>query len=165
MDERKRLTVTEREALMRVNLAHSIIVNHREELARRTALVPRGSWYLGVARAMLEKYLDGCYRTMPPEQERILKEYVEGDTIFDLVLRDEMKEDYIHQMQSICQKLYAAHTNIDYFPTNLIVCDGKLVYVDYECNDYMEQWDFENWGIKYWSKTPEFMLYLQEHQG
>lgn len=99
------------------------------------------------------------------EQERILKEYVEGDTIFDLVLRDEMKEDYIHQMQSICQKLYAAHTNIDYFPTNLIVCDGKLVYVDYECNDYMEQWDFENWGIKYWSKTPEFMLYLQEHQG
>ena len=99
------------------------------------------------------------------EQERILKEYVEGDTIFDLVLRDQMEEDYIRQMKEICGKLYAANTNIDYFPTNLIVCDGKLVYVDYECNDYMEQWNFENWGIQYWSKTPEFMQYLQDHQG
>ncbi len=22
---------------------------------------------------------------------------------------------------------------------------------------------FENWGIKYWSKTPEFMQYVEEH--
>lgn len=21
----------------------------------------------------------------------------------------------------------------------------------------MEEWNFENWGVKYWSKTPEFM--------
>ena len=97
-------------------------------------------------------------------QERILKEYVEGDTIFDLVLQDRMQEDYIRQMEVICERLYAANTNIDYFPTNLIVRDGKLVYVDYECNDYMQQWDFANWGIKYWSKTPEFLQYLREHQ-
>ena len=95
-------------------------------------------------------------------QERILKEYVEGDTIFDLVLRDEMKPEYVDQMRALCEKLYAANTNIDYFPTNLIVCDGRLVYVDYECNDYMEQWDFEHWGIRYWSKTPEFIRYLEE---
>ena len=73
MDERKRMTATERESLMRINLALSIVMNHRDKLARRTALVSRGSWYLGVARAMLEKYLDGCYRTIPAEQERILK--------------------------------------------------------------------------------------------
>lgn len=95
-------------------------------------------------------------------QERILKEYVEGDTIFDLVLRDEMKPEYVDQMLALCEKLYAANTNIDYFPTNLIVSGGRLVYVDYECNDYMEQWDFEHWGIRYWSKTPEFIRYLEE---
>ena len=99
------------------------------------------------------------------EKERILKEYVEGDTIFDLVLRDGMKEEYIDQMYALCQKLYPANTNIDYFPTNLIVRDGSLVYVDYECNDYMDQWNFENWGIRYWSKTPEFLQYLQEQKG
>ena len=35
--------------------------------------------------------------------------------------------------------------------------------IDYECNDYMEEWNFETWGIKYWSKTPEFMQYVKEH--
>lgn len=40
-------------------------------------------------------------------QERILKTYIDGKTIFDLA--------------------------------------------------YMSEWDFEHWGKKYWSKTPEFL--------
>lgn len=99
------------------------------------------------------------------EKERILKEYVEGDTVFDLVYRDEMRPEYIDQMMDMCRRLYPAKTNIDYFPTNLIVRNGALVYVDYECNDYMEQWNFENWGIRYWSKTPEFLQYLRDQNG
>jgi hypothetical protein len=51
--------------------------------------------------------------------------------------------------------------NIDYFPTNFVVQDEKLYYIDYECNGYMEQWNFENWGIKYWSKSKEFLEYLE----
>ena len=39
-----------------------------------------------------------------------------------------------------------------------------LYYIDFECNDYMEQWNFENWGINYWSKTPEFLSYVEEHK-
>ena len=27
----------------------------------------------------------------------------------------------------------------------------------------MEEWNFENWGVKYWSKTPEFLKYAEEH--
>lgn len=41
--------------------------------------------------------------------------------------------------------------------------NGILYYIDYECNDYMEQWNFENWGIRYWSKTKEFLQYAEEH--
>jgi hypothetical protein len=26
----------------------------------------------------------------------------------------------------------------------------------------MEEWSFENWGIKYWSKTPEFIEYISK---
>ena len=63
----------------------------------------------------------------------------------------------------MCRLLYQADTNIDYFPTNSILKDGILYYVDYECNAYMEEWNFENWGIKYWSKTPDFMKYVKEH--
>ena len=97
------------------------------------------------------------------EQERILKEYICGDTIFDLVLRDDVKEDYFTQIRSMCKELYKENTNIDYFPTNFVVQEGKLYYIDYECNNYMEEWNFENWGIKYWSKTEEFLKYVEEH--
>ena len=38
-----------------------------------------------------------------------------------------------------------------------------LWYIDYECNKYMEEWSFENWGVKYWSRTPEFEEYLRNH--
>ena len=84
------------------------------------------------------------------EQERILKEYIEGDTIADLVLQNQVKEDYLLQIEEMCRLLYAAHINIDYYPTNFVVQDGKLYYIDYECNEYMEEWNFENWGKKYW---------------
>ncbi|MBP3674192.1 MAG: serine/threonine protein kinase [Oscillospiraceae bacterium] len=99
------------------------------------------------------------------EKERILKEYVEGETIFELVRQCRMEQSYFDQMKAMCEKLYPANTNIDFFPTNFVVREGKLLYVDYECNDYMEQWNFENWGIRYWSQTPEFLQYLKDQKG
>ena len=94
------------------------------------------------------------------ENERILKEYIKGDTIFDYVMSDKMKPEYIEQIKEMCVCLYAANTNIDYFPTNFVVQKDMLYYIDYECNDYMEEWNFENWGIKYWSQTKEFLEYV-----
>lgn len=96
-------------------------------------------------------------------QERILKEYIEGETIYDLVLSDRMKPDYLEQVREMSRLLYAAHTNIDYFPTNFVVQNEELYYIDFECNDYMAEWNFENWGIKYWSKTDAFMQYVNTH--
>lgn len=97
------------------------------------------------------------------ENERILKEYINGDTIFDLVLTDRMNDIYIEQVLDMCNLLYKAKTNIDYFPTNFVVQDEQIYYIDYECNDYMDEWNFQNWGIKYWSKTPEFLEYIKSH--
>lgn len=97
------------------------------------------------------------------ENERILKEYIEGSTIYELVLQDKMKEEYIAQMKEMCTLLYKNNTNIDYFPTNFVVQGELMYYIDYECNNYMDEWNFENWGIKYWSKTEEFLQYVKEH--
>lgn len=96
-------------------------------------------------------------------QERILKAYIPGDTVMDMVKENRLNPDYIRQMEDMCRLLYPANTNIDYFPTNFVVCDGLMYYVDYECNEYMQQWDFEHWGIKYWSKTPEFEEYIRNN--
>lgn len=97
------------------------------------------------------------------EKEIIVKEYIDGKTIFQLVCEDAVKDDYFVQMRNMCSLLYNANTNIDYFPTNFVVQNEILYYIDFECNNYMEQWNFENWGIKYWSKTPEFLKYQNEH--
>ena len=94
------------------------------------------------------------------ENERILKDYIKGDTIFDYVLRNEVKPTFVEQMKEMCVYLYAANTNIDYFPTNFVVNQGKVWYVDFECNDYQQQWDYEHWGKQYWWKSPSFCDYF-----
>lgn len=83
-------------------------------------------------------------------KERILKEYIAGDTIDKIVERKEMKPEYLQQVKEMCALLYPAGLNIDYYPTNFVVREDILYYIDYECNDYMDQWNFENWGSQYW---------------
>ena len=96
-------------------------------------------------------------------QERILKEYIDGPTVFELVRDGLDLKTSLAQVKQMCRLLYPNNTNIDYFPTNFVLQAQKLYYIDYECNGYMEQWDFEHWGVKYWSRTPEFEEYLQNH--
>jgi len=96
--------------------------------------------------------------------ERIVKEYIEGDTIFDLVRSSGSAAAYLDQVRRMAAQAKDAGLNIDYFPTNFVVHGGLLYYIDYECNNYMEEWSFENWGIKYWSRTPELEEYIRAHE-
>ena len=82
--------------------------------------------------------------------ERILKEYVEGPTIAQLVPCGGVKPEHLEQVRAMCRLLYAAGLNIDYYPTNFVVQADRLYYIDYECNAYMEEWSFEAWGLQYW---------------
>ena len=97
------------------------------------------------------------------ETERIVKQYIDGPTIFDLVRDGISVEPYLEQVREMASQAREVGLNIDYFPTNFVIQDGQIWYVDYECNTYMDEWNFENWGIKYWSRTPEFEEYLRVH--
>lgn len=97
------------------------------------------------------------------ENERIVKEYIDGPTIYELVKDDIMDDSYIVQVREMAQMVYSAGLNIDFFPTNFVVANGVIFYIDYECNPYMDEWNFENWGIKYWSKTKDFIEYMKKH--
>ena len=86
------------------------------------------------------------------KNERIIKEYVEGPMISELVEEGKLDPTYIEQvltMQELCKK---QGINIDYYPTNFIVNNGKIYYIDYECNKYDPKWDYDNWGKQYWEK-------------
>ena len=99
-----------------------------------------------------------------PEAERIVKEYIEGPTVFELIRDGSSAEPYLAQVRGMAAMAKAAGLNIDYFPTNFVARDGLLWYVDYECNEYMDEWSFETWGIRYWSRTQELEAYMKEHQ-
>ena len=97
------------------------------------------------------------------EAERVVKEYIEGQTVFELVRDGGDAGPYLEQVREMATQAKKAGLNIDYFPTNFVIRDGLIWYIDYECNDYMEEWNFENWGVRYWSRTPEFTEYLKQH--
>ena len=96
--------------------------------------------------------------------ERIIKEYIDGPTIFELVKEDVDINPYIVQVKEMAAIVRSFGLNIDYFPTNFVVQNGVIFYIDYECNSNMDEWNFENWGIKYWSKTKEFIEYINRQK-
>lgn len=95
------------------------------------------------------------------KEERILKEYIEGPTVYDLVKNDLITEEIIKSVENMAIKCFEHNLNIDYYPTNFIVRNNEVYYIDYECNLYDEKWNFSNWGIKYYSKTKEFLETLK----
>jgi len=114
---------------------------------------------LAAAGIRIPKMLD-----IDADTERIVKEYIDGDTIFELIKNTGSAAPYMEQVRQMAAQARAAGLNIDYFPTNFVVQGGLLYYIDYECNSYMDEWSFENWGIKYWSHTPEFEEYIRTHK-
>ena len=85
------------------------------------------------------------------EKEIIIKEYIEGDVISDLLKEEKKVDEYFPQLKEMAKLAKEAGLNIDYYPTNFVVKDGLLYYIDYECNEYMDEWSLDNWGIKYWT--------------
>ena len=86
------------------------------------------------------------------DKEFIVKEYIDGPVITALIENGEDITEYIKQVREMAELAKAANLNIDYYPTNFVVSNGLLYYVDYECNEYSEEWNLDNWGIKYWKK-------------
>lgn len=83
-------------------------------------------------------------------EERIVKQYIPGQTIEQMKAKGPISKKYIAQMEEMCKILYQEKLNIDYYPSNFIVYESILYYIDYECNEYDEKWDFEHWGKSYW---------------
>ena len=83
--------------------------------------------------------------------ERIVKEYIDGPTAAELIREGACVEHLLPQVREMASRAKDAELNIDYYPTNFVECGGLLWYVDYECNAYSQQWDFDHWGLPYWN--------------
>ena len=94
---------------------------------------------------------------MDAEHERILKEYIDGPTAAQLILTDQLPPEALTQLQHMAVLAKDAGLNIDYYPTNFVLRDQLLYYIDYECNPYSDQWSLDAWGMQYWSRTSAFL--------
>ena len=56
----------------------------------------------------------------------------QGDVVFDLVKNDQLDDEYIIQVSEMAELAKRHGLNIDYFPTNFVIQNEKLYYIDYE---------------------------------
>jgi len=95
------------------------------------------------------------------ENSYILKEYVKGQTITELIRNDGLDDSLILEMLKWERDLKNSKMNIDYFPSNFVYNGMDIYYVDYEYNTYSEEWNFSNWGIYYWLNADGFRLFIE----
>lgn len=87
------------------------------------------------------------------DNERIVKEYIEGKTILELINAKEAINQYVFQVKTMQELCKNKGINIDYYPSNFVVDkNNNIFYIDYECNKYDPKWDYDNWGKQYWEK-------------
>ena len=85
------------------------------------------------------------------DNERIVKEYIEGKTILELIHEKAAINQYVFQVKTMQELCKNKGINIDYYPSNFVVDkNNNIFYIDYECNKYDPKWDYDNWGKQYW---------------
>lgn len=84
------------------------------------------------------------------ENHYLIKAHIEGELISDLVSCGAMTTDIFMKAFDFSEDLKKHDINLDYFPSNFVLHDGDIYYIDYETNAYMDEWDFTHWGIYYW---------------
>ncbi|GHV06688.1 hypothetical protein FACS1894217_05860 [Clostridia bacterium] len=91
----------------------------------------------------------------------LIKEYIDGDTLSEIVGSRRLADDHVRQIFDMAKLLRNENINIDYFPPNFVENNGRLYYVDYECNPYMDEWNFENWGIYFLANVDGMAEFLR----
>jgi TP53 regulating kinase and related kinases len=97
------------------------------------------------------------------EKKYLIKSYIEGDTLAHLISKNRIDLNLYEKFFDIARNLESLNINIDYFPTNFVLQNQELYYIDYELNDYDPNWSFENWGIYFWFNQKGFERYLTKN--
>jgi tRNA A-37 threonylcarbamoyl transferase component Bud32 len=94
-------------------------------------------------------------------EQFLVKEFIGGQPIDELIARGELTPQHFEGIFHICDQVYGRGFNLDFFPSNFILRDGEMYYVDFECNEYSPQWDFEHWGVYFWVNRDGMAQYLR----
>lgn len=114
-----------------------------------------------------------------PENEYLLKEYVPGPDGICAVADGLIDDKIIRELRLLSDHCRREGINLDWFPANFVVLPAekapvrfgeigagtrpttRLAYIDYELNEYSDEWSFENWGIWYWANRAGVARFLE----
>lgn len=94
------------------------------------------------------------------EHYALAKEYIAGELIADIQQREGLDDRHFSAMLAMAEQLRETGYHVDFFPTNFVLSEQKLFYIDYEAHPYSEEWNFANWGIFYWLNREGMATYL-----
>jgi TP53 regulating kinase and related kinases len=101
--------------------------------------------------------------TFDEKQGFLVKEFIDGSVADRWDASADDLEGAVEQLFDIAERMRVRQLNIDYFPANFVINDGRVYYIDYEVNEYQEQWSFESWGIYYWANLDGMRQYAESH--
>ena len=96
------------------------------------------------------------------KEHYLIKEYIDGYTLAEIVGKGLLNERHIIQIFKMCKKIYKHGLNLDYFPTNFVEKDDILYYIDYGCDKYTDDWNFENNGIYFLANTVGIAKFIED---
>lgn len=95
------------------------------------------------------------------DENIVIKEYLEGKDILGLIRDEKLSKASFWELLKYAELLNSDNLNIDYFPNNFIMKDGKLFYINYKVFPYIEDLNLRNWGIYYWLNSAGVKHYME----
>lgn len=84
------------------------------------------------------------------DQEIIVKEFIDGPSAASLASEGKLEQWMLEAARGMSQQAQKESLDLDWDPTNFIVLDHDIYYVDYECNAYDPKRSLESWGMDHW---------------
>lgn len=94
------------------------------------------------------------------EEQFIVKQFIPGQVVSEILCNGPLPEMLLIKLLEWEEQLKQHQINIDYFPTNFVLHNDELYYVDYEHNAYSDEYNFRNWGIYYWLNHKGFAAFV-----
>lgn len=95
------------------------------------------------------------------EENLVVKEYLKGRDVLGFIKEGTLDENIYFELLKYSELLNSDNLNIDYFPNNFILKDGKLFYINYKVFPYTEEFNLRNWGIFYWLNSRGIARYME----
>ncbi len=86
-------------------------------------------------------------------------EYVEGETCFDMLLKEDLPESVIELLFKTFWYAKNDRLALDYSPKNFVFTNGKLYYLPFKCEKYTNNEQFVQKDIMLWFFTKDFIKY------